>query len=199
MAVQLKQIKYEAILEALAGETECGDQYLVKELPDSTLIAVVDGLGHGVNAALAAKKAIQVLDDYATESVEKLFKLCNEALKETRGAAMTIAKLSLQYKLTYMGVGNVTGIYWKFNQFNQLKQTLFSLENGIVGTQLPPMQAEEITMSPGDIFILATDGINIQFAHEPPKLSSPDKIAENIFQIYRNKKDDGLIMVVQLL
>ncbi len=55
----LRRIRYEVISEALLGQRECGDQCLVEELPDFILLAVADGLGHGAEAALAAKKALQ--------------------------------------------------------------------------------------------------------------------------------------------
>ena len=200
MTIHLKQIKYEVIFEPLEGQIECGDQYFIKELADCILIAVVDGLGHGAEAAFAAKKAIQTLDAHANESIETLFKLCNEALCLTRGAAMTIFKIDTRYKLTYMGIGNVMGACWKINESGKLIHNLIVLDPGIVGSRLfPSMQVKEIAMSPGDTFILATDGIKIQFESEPPKVESPEKIAKHIFNTYRNKNDDGLILVAQLL
>jgi hypothetical protein len=61
------------------------------------------------------------------------------------------------------------------------------------------MSIHELTLASGDILILATDGINIGFESEPPKLESPANIAKQIFTTYRNYKDDGLVLVVQLL
>jgi phosphoserine phosphatase RsbX len=200
MDICLKKIKYTVIVEALEGEVECGDQYLVKELNDGILLAVVDGLGHGEEAAFAAKKAIQTIDAHSNEPIETLFKLCNEALHDTRGAAITIAKISVKYKLSYMAVGNVIGVCWKMDEEAKFERESIFMEGGIVGTRLPLLrQVNEITMAPGNIFILATDGIKTQFEIEPPKLGTPEKIAEKIFTTYRNKNDDGLVLVVQLL
>jgi len=42
----------------LQGQTESGDSYLVSTFPNGMLVAVVDGLGHGGEAAAAAKAAI---------------------------------------------------------------------------------------------------------------------------------------------
>ncbi len=57
MIKKLNRVRYHVISEPLAGQMESGDQYLVKELDHSVLIAVADGLGHGVEAAFAAKKS----------------------------------------------------------------------------------------------------------------------------------------------
>ncbi len=45
------------------GETVSGDQYLVVPIADGVLMAVVDGVGHGLEAALAAELNIQGIYD----------------------------------------------------------------------------------------------------------------------------------------
>jgi serine/threonine protein phosphatase PrpC len=196
--IALKQIKYTVIVEALKGQVVCGDKYLVKELPDFTLLAVADGLGHGEEAAIAAKEAMKIIDTNAYEPIDQIFKLCNEALLSTRGVALTIVKLH-EYKMNYKAIGNVSGVFWHIVERARLKSQSFFLENGIVGNQLPwllPMK--EIVLDPGDTLILATDGIKKEFENMPPKWSTVDSIAHEIFTTYRNKKDDGLILVAQL-
>src|SRR5690606_27727635 len=44
------------------GEQVAGDAALVRELGPSTLLAVIDGLGHGPPAAEAAARAVEVLE-----------------------------------------------------------------------------------------------------------------------------------------
>src|SRR5438132_6905050 len=47
---------------ALPGEAESGDRHLVKPVGTGVLVAVVDGLGHGAEAASAAKAAVAALE-----------------------------------------------------------------------------------------------------------------------------------------
>lgn len=201
MGTHLSQINYEAISEALAGEMECGDQYLVKELADSTLLAVVDGLGHGKEAANAAKTAIATMDAYADESIETLFNLCHKALGSTRGGAITIVKVfTTGHIIQYKSVGNVIGVHWFIDENSKLKKDSFFLEGGIVGYRLPDsVHVKELIWQSGDTLILATDGIKKQFELEHPTWISPDKIAQKIFSDYRNYNDDGLVLVARLL
>ena len=200
MTVQLKHINFQVLVEALKGETECGDDYLVKELDNHTLLVVVDGLGHGREAAFAAKKAIETVKLNAHQPIEILFKLCNEALSMTRGAAMTIVTIDSDQTITYKAVGNVAGVYWHIEERAKLRQHSFLLDSGIVGSNSPThISAKKINLTSGDIIILATDGIKAQFENTVPRWDTPDKIAHHMFTTYRNNNDDGLVLVVQLI
>ena len=47
---------------ARPGQSESGDRHLVLSTADGGLVAVVDGLGHGAEAASAAKMAVMALE-----------------------------------------------------------------------------------------------------------------------------------------
>ena len=200
MTITLNRAKYAVICEPLEGQLECGDQYLVKEVADGILFAVVDGLGHGEEAAYAAKQATETIDKYAEEPIETLFKRCDEALHSTRGAAITMVKLNEKYSLNYLSIGNVLGVCWNVDKNGMLtRQSLYSV-GGIVGSRLPQfIQTKEISVSPSDTLILATDGIKPAFEVEPARYDTPDKISQQIFDNYRNTKDDGLVLVALFL
>ena len=95
----------------MPGETESGDQYVVHPLPDGVLLAVVDGLGHGPDAAAAARDAIAIVQAHSHEPLIPLVKRCHEALRRTNGVVMTLAAFHCRDKvLTWLGVGNVEGL-----------------------------------------------------------------------------------------
>src|SRR5947208_6888546 len=96
--------------QTLAGETESGDLHLVKRVERGTLVAAVDGLGHGAEAAAAARTAVAALDRYAEESLPPLVRRCHEALAGSRGVVMSLAYLGgVQPSLSWLGGGNVEG------------------------------------------------------------------------------------------
>src|SRR2546427_31410 len=70
----------------LAGQLESGDLHLVREVGGGVLVAVVDGLGHGEEAAAAARLAVTTLDQFAPEPIASLVQRCHEALRGTRGS-----------------------------------------------------------------------------------------------------------------
>lgn len=198
MSHHLNRIRYHVLSESFPGEIECGDQYLVKELHDSVLIAVADGLGHGSEAAFAAKKAMQIIEAHPENSLEQLVIACNEALENTRGITLTIARIS-NNTLSYLAIGNVTGVCWHWQMAKTKKQSLL-LEGGVVGYKMPNLNLKKFPIQSGDIFILATDGLKETFEIESPNfMKSPKSIASYLFKEYRNPKDDGLILVAQIM
>src|SRR2546430_17453382 len=63
---------------ALPGQAQSGDLRLVKPVATGVLLAVVDGLGHGAEAATAARTAVTTLDEHASESVLALLQRSEE-------------------------------------------------------------------------------------------------------------------------
>src|SRR2546428_301597 len=72
---------------ALPGEAQSGDRHLVKQVGTSVLVAVVDGLGHGAEAATAAQAAVAALERHATDSPVPLIERCHRALKGRRNTS----------------------------------------------------------------------------------------------------------------
>src|SRR5438034_10764154 len=93
---------------AMDGESESGDKYLVQYFENGVLLALVDGLGHGPEAAEAARCAVQTLREHAGESVLALTQHCHGSLQRTRGAVMSLASVSApDSSMMWIGVGNV--------------------------------------------------------------------------------------------
>src|SRR5437868_3322308 len=132
------QLDYSAIIQPIDGETDCGDQYLVKKLSNATLIAVADGLGHGKSAALAANKAMDVLRTSRQESLVSLMQECHAALQHTRGVVMILIHLS-DNKISWLGVGNVLGLHWTLDNLEPQTRLLHSLP-GVAGMNLPHLK-----------------------------------------------------------
>ncbi|HEU5263258.1 MAG TPA: hypothetical protein VFU34_01375, partial [Gaiellaceae bacterium] len=93
------------------GQTESGDRYLATATPDGALVAVVDGLGHGAEAADAAKTAVRSLERDAQQPVVSLIQDCHRRLYGSRGAVMSLAAFNpREGAMTWLGVGNVEGL-----------------------------------------------------------------------------------------
>src|SRR5437667_15617 len=119
---------------ALAGETESGDLHLVKRVGRGTLVAAVDGLGHGAEAAAAARAAVAALDQYAEESLLPLVRRCHDALAGSRGVVMSLAYVAgVQPSLTWLGVGNVEGVVLHAAPNKRPARASLVTRGGIVG------------------------------------------------------------------
>src|ERR1700756_1028062 len=106
----LGPIEWAAVSRPRPGEHTCGDQSLAVGIGTSAaLFGVLDGLGHGAAASEAARSGVEVLSRSRAEPLDLLIRLCHRALAETRGAAMTLARIDFDADtMSWIGIGNVT-------------------------------------------------------------------------------------------
>src|SRR5581483_5470340 len=124
----------------------------------------IDGLGHGPEAAEAAKAASAILHAHPNQPVVTLFEKCHEGLRRTRGAVMTLASFDARTSsLTWLGVGNVEGIVLRERPGGGPSRESVTARGGVVGFQLPPLRPSTLAISPGDLLVMATDGIRNSF------------------------------------
>jgi negative regulator of sigma-B (phosphoserine phosphatase) len=179
------------------GPEESGDRHLVTSTPRGALVAVMDGLGHGPEAAFAADVASRVLERHAAEPLGALLRRCHAELKYTRGVAMTLVSITLpDGHLAWTGVGNVEGRLLRAPGSPQRKAESTLLRGGVVGFRLPDVKPATHEMVAGDLLILATDGIAPSFADNLFVEDRPQEIAERILAMHR-KHDDALVLVVR--
>ncbi len=154
-------VEYATASMIIPGQTESGDLYIVKETEKSILIGVVDGLGHGKEAAAAAKLAVEVLKNNANGSIINAVKLCHEKLKATRGTVMALVSINLlDETITWLSIGNVDGMILRANlEVNPVYENII-MRPGVIGYRLPQIYASVAPISKGDIIILSTDGIS---------------------------------------
>ncbi len=185
---------------ALSGPAKSGDRHLVKPFASGVLLAVVDGLGHGNEAAEAAEIAVATLVDRPQDSVISLVRRCHWELRRTRGAVMSLASIDTQEEtVSWLCVGNVEGMLIKAGAASQLPHKTPVLRGGIVGSQLPPLRAAVTHIARGDTLILVTDGIRSGYAQGFPLLARPQRIADHILTHHGKSTDDALVLVARYM
>ena len=181
------------------GENILGDQALVTSGDQHALAAAVDGIGHGAEAAAAARDASRVIERSAEQDVASAARECHRALQHTRGAAVSLASIDCrQSALTWVGIGNVEGRLLRGAQPMPLVESLL-LHSGIVGHDLPQLRPQTMALARGDVLIFATDGIRRDFADILAPSGSCRQIAHRILQQYATGSDDALVLVVRYL
>jgi phosphoserine phosphatase RsbX len=187
---------------ALPGEAQSGDLHLVKPIGTGVLVAVVDGLGHGAEAATAAQAAVAALERHATESPIALIERCHRALKGTRGVVMSVALFARpERSMTWLGVGNVEGLllYGDSAARSGSPRTSLVTRGGIVGSELPRPHPVVLPIAAGDTLIFATDGIREGFAEALPPEATPQQLADQILARHGKGTDDALVLVARYL
>jgi phosphoserine phosphatase RsbX len=180
------------------GQRASGDRPLVQRCRDGALVAAVDGIGHGEQAAAAASKAITLLERHADEPVVALLRRCHESLRDTRGAVISLASFDWHKRtMTWAGVGNVEGLLLRANANATLKRESLLVRAGVVGRLLPTLAATIVPVLPGDTLILATDGIERTFTEAVSMAESPQAIADRIVAMHARGTDDALVIVAR--
>ncbi|MGH9868504.1 MAG: SpoIIE family protein phosphatase [Candidatus Polarisedimenticolia bacterium] len=184
---------------ALAPELESGDLHVVRSFADGSLVAVVDGLGHGPEAAAAARRCATLLVQHAERPLEQLVTRCHEGLRGTRGVSLAAASFDAKGStMSWLGVGNVSAILVPAARDHALRRCEFMLQrNGVVGLRLPNLIASTLPVQTGDTLILATDGIRQDFSMDVNPADRPQQLADRVLARHIKTTDDALVLVVR--
>ena len=177
------------------GQITSGDGYLVISRPHRTLIAVMDGLGHGPDAHVATSAAIAAITKIPDASLLSLFESCNEALQRTRGVVMTIASIAVNGQMEWMSVGNVSG--YVVRSIPPYRHEGALNRGGVVGWRMPSLSPRSDCLDAGDLVIMATDGIRDGFVRFVEPILSPRVIASRILEENGRSYDDALVVVAR--
>ena len=192
-------VEYGVAKFVLPGQGESGDHDLVCCNRNGILVAAIDGIGHGEEAANASKAAAALLRSSADEPIISLVERCHEKLRATRGVVMSLAFIdSAHGMMTWLGVGNVQGVLVHANRTKANAKEGLLLRAGVVGSQLPPLQTTVLPVAREDMLFFVTDGIRNGFAETLTALENPQRAADRILQHYRSGNDDALVLVVRL-
>jgi anti-sigma regulatory factor (Ser/Thr protein kinase) len=175
----------------------CGDGWAVAEVPDGLAVAVVDGLGHGTKASVAAEAA---LDAFAADpaDLDGLVRRANEAMRATRGGAMTACLLEPgRGELHYFAVGNVSGRVFAGAE----ERGLVSFA-GTLGLRLTPPRARVLRQPwpPGARLVLWTDGLSSRLdltARAELIDRDPAVVAAALHRDHARERDDATVAVVR--
>ncbi len=182
---------------AKEGEDSSGDRHVVAPFAGGMLLAALDGLGHGDEAAAASEVAARTLEAQPELSVLSLLRRCHEELLETRGVVMSLGSFNAHdSSLTWIGVGNVEGVLVRADETTPRRESLL-LRGGVVGYQLPALYASVIPISAGDLLVFATDGVRSEFAAQLVRGERPQQLADRLLSQYGKGTDDALVLVAE--
>lgn len=181
---------------ALMGfESECGDIAVIKEYDNQCFIALIDVLGHGIEARKVAILAKSYLEHRYEDELTKLMNGLHEHLKGTRGAVAAICHLDiLNGKLEYVGIGNITV------RIFGAKSRRFIPEGGVVGYIIAKPRKNITKLHNGDILIMYSDGIKEHFDEfecDGLLKENAEKIADGIIRKFGKENDDASCVVLK--
>ena len=180
----------------LPGERINGDAYFIRTLRGATLVAVVDGLGHGSGAKEASDAALDALDEWNGEPLDEILYEAHNALRPTRGAAIGLAIIdSSAERFHYAGVGNVAA-----RVFNAPEKIAPIPTNGTLGAQMGRLRVWSHAWSEGATFLMASDGISEAWDLElyPGLINrAPQLLAGILMRDFVRDTDDATVLVAR--
>lgn len=174
------------------GEYACGDAYVVVEGEAGTMLAVVDGLGHGPEAAKASAAACDFLRGREPiPALDRTLEEMGRAISHTRGAAVALLWLT-PGQLVYAGVGNVelTG---------RCRSPVRPLNSpGVVGQRVRRINVSSHSISPGDLLAVYTDGVSSRLELEAFDGLAPQVMAERVVEVHGKNHDDATCIIIAI-
>jgi len=169
-----------------------GDAYLFVEWNGQTLMAVIDGLGHGGEAYMASQKAREYVEDHAAEDVEEIIRGCDRHIRKTRGVSIGLVRIDRNTSRFFCcGVGNV-----ETRILNKRPRHPMSTA-GIVGYNVRKVRKFDYPYNAASVVIIHSDGVSIRFdpSKYPYLRREPQRVAEQIINQCGKETDDATILI----
>lgn len=176
----------------LPGQTNCGDACRWWQAGALWVACIVDGLGHGEAAEVAAQRALVLADSCLSLPPHEMLRIIDRGLTETRGAACGVAQVDSHSKLLrYSAIGNIRGVLFC------AAARYLDAAPGIVGTGACVSSVVEVPWTPGDLLALWTDGMsgNLNLDRQSRHLlGAPKQLAELLLDRFASQNDDALVL-----
>jgi anti-sigma regulatory factor (Ser/Thr protein kinase) len=194
----LSQVKFGTVSLPLAGEEVSGDNWAIEELPGKTLLFLVDGLGHGLQAAEAAREAIRVFRETSEQSPTEILQATHRALRTTRGAAVALIQLDFEtHQARFAGVGNIAGSILGSSSDRSVSMVS---HNGIVGHTIRKIQEFVYPWAPDSLLIMHSDGLGTHWQlsrYAGLSMTHPGLIAGVLYRDFRRIRDDVTVVSIR--
>ncbi len=178
------------------GERVCGDGWIYHSEPERTVAMLVDGLGHGMGAADAAREAVTAFQRNVHLAPAEMLRTIHDALRKTRGAVAAAVEIRpKQGILTYAGVGNIAGVL-----MNGGKPRSLASYNGTLGVAISHVREFQFEWQDGAVLVLHSDGLHTRWDLSGyPGLMAKHAavIGAALLRDFRRQRDDASVVVVK--
>jgi len=186
-----------AVCVPKAGENINGDAWSAAiDAEGSFSVLLVDGLGHGLGAADAARAAVHVFETRPDLSPATQVGAVHAALRGTRGAAVAVAQINRRRgTLGFAGIGNVAGSIISGDETRQLVSM-----NGTVGHAARRISEFTYPWPDDALLVLHTDGLGSRWSLDRyPGLTHhhPALIAGVLYRDFHRRADDVTVFAVR--
>ena len=185
-----------AVLAPYPGEPVCGDNWAWRDTRCGRTVMLVDGSGHGTEAARAAELAARTFSQHADAACEEIVERVHHALMPTRGAAVAVARIDGAAKVVrFVGVGNIGAVLAHGGTTRHMVS-----HNGTAGHVAPRIREFSYDFTSDPLVIMHSDGIGSRWdigAYPGLAAQHPSLIAGVLMRDHRRGRDDALAVVMR--
>ncbi|MET7640795.1 SpoIIE family protein phosphatase [Streptomyces sp. NPDC005438] len=179
-----------AICVPADGEEACGDGYLVREDGPTRTVALVDGLGHGPDAARATRQGLRAFAEGDPElGLSAVLESMHRAMRHTRGAAVGVLRQRAG-ELEFCAVGNVRLCVMSGSGAERRMEA----RPGIVGWNMPTPHTRGTALGVEQMAVIHSDGIEARWTRDTSPLlweSWPETLPAVLSHRHRRSRDDA--------
>ncbi|OCR23537.1 transcriptional regulator [Pseudomonas syringae] len=193
----IKDVRFGVSQHSLHNDPACGDiwSFAIRDGWISALI--IDGLGHGEDAELAARAGENAFARQPFASPAFTLEEMHDAMRGTRGGAVAVAQFDARSSsMRFVGIGNIGGTL-----ISAEKSRGLASHPGIVGLQFRKAQVFDFPQVGGQLLIMYSDGLQSRWdLREYPGLAfrHPAVIAAVLHRDYCRGRDDVTVLVIAL-
>lgn len=181
---------------AKPGEQVCGDGWACVIDGHRAALLVADGLGHGPDAAEAAKLAEQTFLEAPATAPHQLLERVHARLRGSRGAAVAMLQVEGdEGSVCLAGAGNVVGRIVS----GVVDRTLLT-QHGTAGIRIRTPEETRIGWPPHALIVVCTDGIETRWKPEllhPVLGHDPSVVAALLVRQHSRGRDDATVAVMR--
>jgi anti-sigma regulatory factor (Ser/Thr protein kinase) len=178
------------------GELMSGDSWASSETANGRTVMLVDGSGHGVEAAGAAAAAVQTFHQHAAAGCEDLVAHMHRALAPTRGAALAVARIDATAGvIRFVGLGNISATLMSDGK----SRHMVSL-NGTAGHVAHRIREFTYDFVADPLVIMHSDGLTTRWdlvAYPGLVARHPALIAGVLLRDHRRGRDDASVVAMR--
>ena len=185
-----------AVSVPAAGETLCGDDWAIVQRDGQASVLVVDGLGHGPDAEIAAQACIAAFAQAPHDAPSDALVRAHAQLRGTRGASAAIVRLDADAReVVFCGAGNIAA-----RLTSGVGDRSFLCQSGTLGLQVGRLQDVSVAWPDHALLVMHSDGLSGRWdLRDTPGLlqCDPALIAAWLIRDHIGGRDDATVIVVR--
>ncbi len=192
-----QDLRFGVSQHALHDDPACGDTWRIAVRDDGLSALVVDGLGHGPDAARAADAGAGAFTVNPFARPDELIGDMHQAMAGSRGGAVGVASYDRQRNLLqFAGIGNIAA-----SLVSPTASRGMASHPGIVGGQYRKAVSFDYPDAGGQLLVMHSDGLQSRWRlGDYPGLwqRHPAVIATLLHRDFNRGKDDITVLVIAL-